>query len=250
MPTAAVHIMKLLSITEQQGLINWSRVRDADAAIIRFSQGSDSDCCIGIAPEISDLAETNMQGCFQASISCGVSHMLGGITVSEVRSECTWLIRVLRRVSAFHTLPLVVLCLGEHGISEKYRSCSPSHNASLIKTAAKILSRAGYTPVLYADRETLERCLDRKKLGKIGLWYHRPYVTERTARAEEPDMLFWHYSVETSPRNSGISADYPVSKTENYRFEPMQPRIRCHTVGNCASAQSESQIPISAAIGW
>ena len=242
--------MKLISITEQQGQINWSHVRDADAAVIRFSQGCDSDCCIGITPEIMDLAEAHMRGCYQASIVCGVSHILGGITVSEVRAECAWLIRSLRRISMFHTLPVVVLCLGEFGISEKYKSLSPSHNASLIRTAAKLLSRAGFTPVLYADREMLDSCIDRKKLGHIGLWYHRPYVSERTARAEEPDMLFWHYSVETSPRNAGIFADYPVSKTEHFSFEPLQPRIRCHTVGACGPSLREAHTPLSAAIGW
>lgn len=242
--------MKLISITEQQGLINWSCVRDADAAVIRFSQGSDCDCCIGIAPEVSDLAEVHLQGCYSASIACGISHLLGGITVSEVRTECAWLIRSLRRVAAYHTLPIVVLCMGEHGISEKYKAFSPAHNASLIRTAAKLLMRAGYTPVLYADREMLDTCLDRKKLGSIGLWYHRPYVTERTAMAEEPNMLFWHYTVETSPRNAGIFADYPVSKTEQFRFEPLQPRIRCHTVGTFDPACREAHIPLTAAIGW
>lgn len=223
--------MKLIHISDRQGQICWTQVRDADAAIIRFSQGSDADCCIGIAPETDEYADANLRGCYAAQIACGVSHLLGGITVSEVRRECAWLIRALRQSAQYHTLPVVVIELGDGGISPKYRALSPAHNAQLIRTAAALLRRAGFTPVFFADREMLDEYIDRRKLGRIGLWYSRPFVSAAAARAEEPDMLFWQYSAETSPRNAGISADYPVSRTEAFRFEPLQPRIRCHTVG-------------------
>ena len=190
-----------------------------------------SDLCIGISPETSEYAEHNLHGCFDARIACGVSHLLGGITVTEVRTECAWLIRQLRRISVYHTLPIVVLCLGEFGASDKFKAFTPAHNASLVRCAARELRRAGFTPILCADHETLNCCLDRKKLGEIGLWYVRPFVTEKTAYTEEPNMLLWQYSTESSPRNTGISASYSVAKPIHFEFEPLPPKIRCHTVG-------------------
>lgn len=227
--------MKIISISGLQGSVDWCRVRDANAAVIRFSHGGDADCCCGIAPETDEFAERNLRGCYAAHIACGVSHLLGGTTASEVRAEAAWLVAALKRFSAYLTLPIVAVSLGDGGISPKYRSFSPAHNAYLIKTFCNAVHRAGFTPVLYADQETLSDCLDRRRLGKLGIWYVRPFVSEALAQKEEPDMLFWQYSAETSPRNAGIYADYPVSKTENYLFEPMPVRIHRMTYSSYAS---------------
>lgn len=221
--------MKIISISGFQGYIDWTRVRDADAAVVRFSHGGDNDCCIGISPETEELAERNLRGAYCARIACGVSHRLGAVTASEVRAEAAWLIAALKVYRPYLTLPIVAISLGDDGISPKYRSFSPSHNAALVKLFCTSLTRAGYTPVLCADRETLDDYLDRRKLGRVGIWYQRPFVSEAQAQAEEPDMLFWQYSAETSPKNAGISADYPVSRTENFFFEPPAPRIRRST---------------------
>lgn len=223
--------MKIISVSQVQGHIDWKYVRDADAAVIRFSYGCDIDCCLGIAPETDDLAETNLRGANQARISCGVSHLLGGTTASDVHKEAAWLISHLNHYKNYITLPIVVVSLGDHEIAAKYRTLSPAQNTNLIKIFCNIIKRAGYTPVLYANREILTEHIERKKLGSIGIWYNRPFVSEVLAQEEEPDMLFWQYSAETSPRNAGIYADYPVSKAINYFFRTPAPRFHTTVYG-------------------
>lgn len=218
--------MKIIGISEVQGIIDWSRVRDADGTVIRFSRGADEDCICGISPEMDERAERNLRGAYQARIAAGVSHVLGGTTVSEVRAEAAWFLDALKGYRAYLTLPVVVVSLGEFGIAEKFRSLSPSHIGTLVKTFCQAVTRAGLTPLLSADAETLSLYIDRRKLGRLGLWYVRPFVSEDCALYEEADMCFWQYSTETSPRNSGIYADYPVSRVENFCFEPLFPRVR------------------------
>ncbi len=218
--------MKIISISEVQGIIDWSRVRDASGAVIRFSRGADEDCICGISPETDEYADRNLRGAYQAHIAAGVSHVLGGTTVSEVRAEAAWFVGTLKSYRSYLTFPVVVISLGAFGIAEKYRSLSPAHLGTLIKTFSQAITRVGLTPLLAADAETLSAFIDRRKLGKLGIWYERPFVSEERALTEEPNMCFWQYSTETSPRNAGIYADYPVSRVENFCFEPLFPRVK------------------------
>ena len=220
--------MKLIDVSEIQTAIDWSRVADADAVIVRFSRGGDADCCCGISPETDEMAERNLRGCAVHRIACGVSHVLGGITVSEVKAEAKWLISRLSEVSGSVSLPVVAVCLGENGeAAEKYRQCTPAHNAELVRVFCGCLRRAGYVPLLRADRETLSFVVAREKLGSVGIWYVRPYVGRQIAVSEEPDMVLWQYSTELSPRNAGICADYTVS-TSN-KFAMVRRPVRPHT---------------------
>ncbi len=219
-------MMKVIGISGAQGMIDWAHVKDADGAVIRFSHGADADCICGIAPETDEYAERNLCGAYHARIAAGVSHILGGTTVSEVRAEAAWFLKTLQPYRPYLTFPVVVLSLGEFGLSRKYRSFSPAHTAALVKAFCTAVKSAGLTPLLYADRGTLGEHIERRKLGKIGIWYIRPFVSETLALAEEPEMCFWQYSAETSPRNAGIYADYPVSRVENFCFEPLFPRVK------------------------
>lgn len=218
--------MKLIDVSDIQTAIDWSRVADADAVIVRFSRGGDSDCCCGIAPETDDMAERNLRGCAVHRIACGVSHVLAGTTVSEVRREARWLIARLKENREQITLPVVAVFLGENGLAERYRQCSPAHNAELVRVFSGIIRSAGFIPVLHADRETLFRYVERTKIGHVGIWYVRPYVGEGTAMAEVPDMMLWQYSTESSPVNAGLYSDYKVSTSTklNAVRRPARPR--------------------------
>ena len=130
----------------------------------------------------------NVEGALQNGISVGVYIFSSAINEAEIKEEAEL---VLDAIEPYEIKYPVVIDV-ERPNSKDYRTqdLSKDDYTKLVKKFCNIISKAGYTPMIYGNIETFSLILDMKELEGIQKWiayYNMPQYFPY-------DFTYWQYS--------------------------------------------------------
>ena len=189
---------------------NWQKIKAAGVthAIIRCGYST----LKGGTHNTDSTFANNLNGAYKAGIKVGVYYYSTAVTVAEAQSEAQYTISVIKNFKSKITLPVVFdYETGGRLTSKVMKSVGTASCIGFCDT----IKAAGYTPMVYANYNTLCNFIDYRTLqSKYKMWLAN-YTTNGVATAYPGDYWMWQYS--SSGRVNGLSGNIDI----NYIFEPM-----------------------------
>lgn len=181
-----------IDVSRWQGKIDWQRVRQSgiEFAFIKCSQGG-SVSAAAISPFTDSYFKSNIEGAYAAGVKCGVYHYLTGTTHEDVIKEAEYVVRTISPYKSMITFP-VALDFEE----SRYTTFHKTYNAILIRLFTDVIKNAGYTPILYANKNFLKNYIDMSSLGDLDIWHARYYTPRSCEKVPDdiPRMTVWQWS--------------------------------------------------------
>lgn len=186
-----------IDVSYYQGDINWNAVKKSgvEFVFIRVGYRGLTNGTLNMDTKFNEY----IKGALSANLKVGVYFFSQAITPAEAVEEANY---TLKRIAGYNlTLPVVIDY--EYG-----GDGSRLYNANLTKEAATFvcaafcnrIAAAGYSPMIYANKNMLENNLDGISLGEIyNIWL--AHYTDKTSYAYK--YSFWQYS--SSGSVNGIS---------------------------------------------
>lgn len=210
-------VINCLDISRWQSKISpseWTKIRKSGvtAVIIRAGYSSYGDASHHIDKHFKD----NIKNATAAGLEVGVYYFSAAVNKKEAVSEAEYFLSIIKPYKDKITLPVVLdFESNEHGrlTTGKMRSigvkgCTQMCSAFLDKIAA-----AGYDPMIYANRATLDNYVDHETLQKKYKIWLAQYSSNGKAPTYSGDYYAWQYS--SNVRLSGISTRFDA----NYIFK-------------------------------
>lgn len=181
-----------IDVSVYQGTIDWAKVKAAgiDFAFIRVGYrgyGSGSLC------DDTKYIE-NLQGAINAGIKVGVYIFSQAISTSEAVEEANY---ILARISGYNiTMPVIMdfeYVSGSSGLTGRlYEACLSTDSATAVCQAfCSTVAAAGYTPMIYANKNMLENHLNAAVLSASYKIWLANYTTQTSYGGE---YSYWQYS--------------------------------------------------------
>ena len=219
-----------IDISWWQGKIsdaNWTKIKAAGVthAIIRCGYSSLS----GGAHNMDSTFANNLNGAYKAGIKVGVYYYSTAVSAAEAKSEAQYVATILKNYKSKITLP----------VAYDYET-GGRLTASVMKkvgTASCIafcdtIKASGYTPMVYANYNTLCNHIDYKTLqSKYKMWLAN-YTTNGVATTYPGDYYMWQYS--SSGKVNGLSGNIDI----NYIFEPKSSSSSASSSSSSSSAST------------
>lgn len=186
-----------IDVSHHQGDIDWKAVKKAGIqfAIIRVAGrgwGQAGDLFM------DKKAEQNMKGASENGIPFGVYIYSQAITVAEAKEEADYILKAIEGYDV--TLPVVFDY--EYYTGGRLTTTKPSKQVktNICLTFCKRVEQAGYTPMVYANKNFLENSVNAASISQYyPIWL--AHYTTQTAYAG--DYEYWQYS--SSGKVDGIS---------------------------------------------
>ncbi len=199
---AGYAVLNGIDVSKYQGYIDWNDVKNAgvDFAIIRVGyRGTES----GTLNE-DDYYQINIERAINAGLKVGVYIYSQAITNAEAVEEANY---VLDRISAYNiTLPVVIdyEYAGE-GKGRLYNAnLSVDAATSVCNSFCARVAEAGYTPMVYANKNMLEKKLNASAISKNYKVWLANYTTQTSYQGA---YEFWQYSSKGSVNGIGGNVD-------------------------------------------
>lgn len=172
---SAYTIQKGVDVSKYNGTVNWNQVKafGVDFAIVRVGyRGYGASGTLNIDERYIE----NIEGAVKAGINVGVYMFSQATTIAEARAEADYILAHIKNYKI--TLPVVMdfeFASNSNGLTGRL------WNAKLSKTAATNICNAfcervkvaGYTPMVYADKNMLTNYLNANSLtGKVWLAHY------------------------------------------------------------------------------
>lgn len=198
--------LKGIDVSSWQDIINWERVKNAgiDFAILRSSFYVTKD----------KTFEYNIEAAQKAGVMVGVYHYCYALTVAEAREEARYFLSLIEP----YELDFPVILDFEDPSQEEL---GKTRLTAIAKTFLDEVKKAGYYPMLYANKHWLTNLLDMSKLSDYDLWL----AEWHTAPTYGGEFGMWQFSSEG--KVSGIRGDvdlnicyrdyYKIIKDGNYK---------------------------------
>ncbi len=184
-------ISKGIDVSYAQGNIDWKKVAASgiEFAIIRIGRGA---CRAGeVAPKMDDYFIRNIEGAIANGIDVGVYFYSYADTVEEARQEANFVVNAVKGYKL--TYPII------YDMEENVQSVD--HATEQAEVFMKIVSDAGYYPMLYTYKNWAAINLDHRILEKYALW-----LAEITTKPTySGNYYIWQYSY--TARVDGINGD-------------------------------------------
>ena len=188
---------------------NWQQIRAAGVThvIVRCGYSALKNG----AHNIDSTFANNVNGAYAAGIRVGVYYYSTAVSAAEARSEAQYVISLLNNYRSKITLPVAFdYETGGRLTSSVMKSVG---TASCIAFCDTIQS-AGYTPMVYANYNTLTKFIDYATLqSRYKMWLAN-YTTNGTATTYPGNYYMWQYS------SSGVVNGLSKKVDINYIFEP------------------------------
>lgn len=182
---------KGIDVSYAQGNIDWKKVADSgiEFAIIRIGRGA---CRAGeTAPKMDDYFIRNIEGATANGIDVGVYFYSYADSVEDARQEASFVVNALKGYKL--TYPII------YDMEENVQSVD--HATEQAEVFMKVVSDAGYYPMLYTYKNWAAVNLDHRILEKYSLW-----LAEITTRPTySGNYYIWQYSY--TGRVNGINGD-------------------------------------------
>ena len=188
---------------------NWKKIKAAGVthAIIRCGYST----LKGGSHNTDSTFANNLNGAYKAGIKVGVYYYSTAVSAAEAKSEAQYTISVIKSYKSKITLPVVFdYETGGRLTAKVMKSVGTASCIAFCDT----IKAAGYTPMVYANYNTLCNFIDYKTLqSKYKMWLAN-YTTNGVATTYPGDYWMWQYS--SSGRVNGLSGNIDI----NYVFEP------------------------------
>lgn len=201
-----------LDISWWQGSISsesWKKIRAAGVThvIVRCGYSALKNG----AHNMDSTFANNVNGAYNAGIKVGIYYYSTAVSAAEAKSEAQYTIALLNNYRSKITLPVAF----DYETGGRLTASVMKKVGTASCTAfCDTIKAAGYTPMVYANYNTLTKYIDYKTLqGKYKIWLAN-YTTNGTATTYPGDYWMWQYS--SSGRVNGISKVVDI----NYIFEP------------------------------
>jgi GH25 family lysozyme M1 (1,4-beta-N-acetylmuramidase) len=178
-----------IDVSYVQGDIDWEMVKSSgvDYAIIRCGGRGYGES--GILYE-DEKFEQNIQGAIDAGLDVGVYFYSQAISVEEAKEEAEYTLKLIKN----YDIKYPVVFDWEHYEYEDARTDDVDRETltSIAKQYCSVVDKAGYTPVIYANRSILYFEYDLAALSDIELWL--------ASYEDVPDFYYdfgmWQYSTD------------------------------------------------------
>ena len=209
---AAYNRYHCIDISWWQGSIsaaNWQKIRAAGVTHVIARCGYSA--LKNGAHNIDSTFANNVNGAYAAGIKVGVYYYSTAVNASEAKSEAQYVITLLNNYRSKITLPVAFdYETGGRLTSSVMKSTGTASCIAFCDT----IKAAGYTPMVYANYNTLTKYISYPTLqGKYKIWLAN-YTTNGVATTYPGDYWMWQYS--SSGTINGLSKKVDI----NYIFEP------------------------------
>ena len=226
---AAYNRYHCIDISWWQGSIsdaNWQKIKAAGVTHVIVRCGY-SALKTG-AHNIDSTFANNVNGAYKVGIKVGVYYYSTAVNAAEAQSEAQYTIALLNNYRNKITLPVAFdYETGGRLTSKVMKSTGTASCTAFCDT----IKAAGYTPMVYANYNTLTKYVDYVTLqSKYKMWLAN-YTTNGVATTYPGDYYMWQYS--SSGKVNGLSKVVDI----NYIFEPK----------TAAPAQTNASTPAAAA---
>ncbi|MBQ3322922.1 MAG: hypothetical protein IJH05_08785 [Firmicutes bacterium] len=188
---------------------NWQKIRAAGVthAIIRCGYST----LKGGAHNTDSTFANNINGAYKAGIKVGVYYYSTAVTAAEAKSEAQYTASILASYKSKISLPVAFdYETGGRLTSSVMKKVGTASCIAFCDT----IKASGYTPMVYANYNTLSNFIDYRTLqGKYKIWLAN-YTTNGVATSYAGDFYMWQYS--SSGKVNGLSGNIDI----NYVFEP------------------------------
>lgn len=158
---------KGIDVSVFQGNIDWSRVKNAGITFA-FIRAGGRYTSAGTIFNDSQF-EANMKGATLNDIPVGAYFFTAAINESEAIEEAQYLINRVKNYNV--SLPLVIDTEG----TGRHANISVQARTNVVKAFCKTISKAGYTPMIYASTNWLTNRLIMSQLSGIKVWVAQYY---------------------------------------------------------------------------
>lgn len=201
--------MKLIDISEHQGIIEWEKVKgNIDGVIIRAGYGSKGT---------PDKRFTyNASECNRLGIPCGAYWFSYAKTVEEAKAEAKHLLSAVK----LYRMELPLAYDFEYDSVDNATAQGVKVTKELATSFASAflseIERGGYWALNYANPDYLDRMYDEKLTARFGLWLAAWKLSGGTDLSDPPRRCdIWQWGLSNVP---GIAGS--VDANESYRDFP------------------------------
>ena len=186
--------MKGIDVSVFQGDIDWNKVKKSgvDYAIIKATQGRGTTNWTKYLYNFTDSKfKTNIVNATKAGVKCGVYHFLCARNEIEAIREADYFIKVITPYK--NKIALWAAVDVETGIY------LPQGKKELLTSITNVflnrVKEAGFTPMLYTNKNYLTYHLDYSKLKQWDIWqawYHKPYSDQMPPK-DVDKLCIWQW---------------------------------------------------------
>lgn len=201
-----------IDISWWQGKIsdaNWKKIKAAGVthAIIRCGYST----LRGGEHNMDSTFAGNLNGAYKAGIKVGVYYYSTAVSAAEAKSEAQYVTSILKNYKSKIKLPVAFdYETGGRLTAKVMKSVGTASCIAFCDT----IKAAGYTPMVYANYNTLTNFINYKTLqSKYKIWLAN-YTTNGVATTYPGSYYMWQYS--SSGKVNGLSGRIDI----NYIFEP------------------------------
>lgn len=191
-------LSKGIDVSEFQGKINWASVKNAGITFAFIRAGGRYTSAGTIFND--SYFDANMKGAIFNDIPVGAYFFTAAINESEAIEEAQHLINRVKNYNV--SLPLVIDTEG----TGRHANISVQARTNVVKAFCQTISKAGYTPMIYASTNWLTNKLIMSQLSGIKVWVAQYYdhVTYNGS------YQCWQYS--SKGRVSGINGNVDLDQ--------------------------------------
>ena len=176
-----------IDVSYYQGNIDWNAVKSSGVEFAFIRVGYRGYSTGGLA--VDTKAADNLRGAINAGLKVGVYIFSQAITQQEAREEAQY---VLNQISGYRiTMPVVMdYEYAGNGTGRLYNAkLSREQATAIVNTFCEYITQAGYEPMVYANKNMLEKSLNA---GSIP---YKVWIANYTTKTEYQGAYeFWQYS--------------------------------------------------------
>lgn len=199
-----------IDVSKFQGDINWQQVKSSkiDFAIPRIGyRGYGS----GVIVEDSKFDE-NIKEAIENGISCGGYFVTQAINYSEGVEEANWVINRIRGYNITSPIAIdVEWAGGGSGNNGRADNISKEQRTQAIKGFCDTIRNAGYTPMVYANKDWFMNFINTSELTNCEIWLAH-YVSGAPEKKSDytGDYKYWQYT--STGSCNGIKGNVDLNK--------------------------------------
>ena len=186
-----------IDVSSNQGKIDWKKVKNQiDFTIIKVGVRYWGSGLIGE----DRMYKTNIENAIKEGIPCGVYFYSQAINEEEGIKEAEWTLEKIRGYKISYPVIIDTESTGNGGRADYI---SVEDRTKAVKAFCKKVKEAGYTPMIYSNKDWIINSLDMSQLSEYDIWLaHYVKGAPRVKSDYKGEYTIWQYS--SSGRIDGI----------------------------------------------
>lgn len=211
---------KCIDISNYQGVIDTSTFkgmkRDIPWVIIRCSYTHRGE----FVQDKDKSFEKNIENAYAAGMKIGVYHYSQALSIKEAETEAAYVLKIIKKHKAKISLPVVIdYEFGKRLNASKAKKIGKNGCYAICSAFCEKVKAAGYTPMVYANLNTLNNYISTELPSKYKVWVAQyPYKDRQVSDAPVSELDYkkpyylWQFT--SSGRVPGVGGKVDLSKTK------------------------------------